>query len=557
MKVINKIAVATAGLALMSSSVFAQSLADAKKAIDAEQYQKAKSMLKNLTTTEASKDENFFYLGWVYVLQDYTDSAKAVFNKGISVNAKSALNYAGLAVVAHLDKDAGGESSNSAQAIANAGKGNAKPYVYLGKGYLLKTPVSANDANAAIAILTKGQAVNAKDPELFVTLGNAYRSQLKSNDAYGAYSTALSLDPKSPLANVAEGVLWSYANNFDDARKQYQAALAVDPNFGPAYREWAETTLREAHSDPKNAQAKMTEAAGYYTKYINLTDNSLESQMRYADFLISAQDYKTLQTVATNLSKSSGANLRVYRYLAVADYENKDYAGGLTAMNTWMTKADPKRILPIDYVYLGRLEIATGKDSVGLLDMKKAFAMDTTQIDMLADIAKAYYGMKKYEEAGDAYRVFTKKGRGVTLNDYFREGSAYYFAYDPKNPKADSLLTQADSAFSYIVAKTQPNPFAQALLYRARINDLKETDHNNIKGLAKPFYEQYIAAVLTKGTPADASGKKSLIEAYLYLGRYYQFVAKDQAKASENYAKAKEVDPTNPDVVSALKTAGK
>lgn len=556
MKVINKIAVATAGLALMSSSVFAQSLADAKKAIDAEQYQKAKSMLKNLTVTESSKDENFFYLGWVYVLQDYTDSAKAVFSKGISVNPKSALNYAGLAVVAHMDKDAGGESSNSAQAISNAGK-NDKPYVYLGKGYLLKNPVSPADANAAIAVLQKGQAINGKDPELLITLGNAYRSQLKSNDAYGAYSAALALDPKSPLANVAQGVLMSYANNFEVAVQQYQAALAVDPNFGPAYREWAETTLREAHNDPKNAQAKMTEAAGYYTKYINLTDNSLESQMRYADFLISAQDYKTLQTVAGNLSKSSGANLRVYRYLMVADYENKDYTGGIAAANTWMTKADPKRILPIDYVYLGRLEIATGKDSIGLNDMKKAFSMDTTQVDMLADIAKAYYGMKKYQEAGDAYRVFTKKGRGVTLNDYFREGSAYYFAYDPKNPKADSLLTQADSAFSYIVAKTQPNPFAQALLYRARINDLKEPDHNNIKGLAKPFYEQYVAAVSAKGMPTDASGKKSLIEAYLYLGRYYQFIAKDPAKASENYAKAKEVDPTNPDVVSALKSAGK
>jgi predicted negative regulator of RcsB-dependent stress response len=61
MKMISKIAKATLGLVFIgSSSVFAQSLADAKKAIDAEQYQKAKSMLKNLTVTQADKDENFF-----------------------------------------------------------------------------------------------------------------------------------------------------------------------------------------------------------------------------------------------------------------------------------------------------------------------------------------------------------------------------------------------------------------------------------------------------------------------------------------------------------------
>src|ERR1700743_1602005 len=105
MKLIIKITGAVLLLTLAGSATFAQSLDDAKKAIDAEQYQKAKLMLKNLTTTQANKDENFFYLGWVYLTQDYPDSAKATFNKGIAVNAKSALNYAGLGAVARLDKD--------------------------------------------------------------------------------------------------------------------------------------------------------------------------------------------------------------------------------------------------------------------------------------------------------------------------------------------------------------------------------------------------------------------------------------------------------------------
>jgi Flp pilus assembly protein TadD len=105
MKMINKIAVTGLGALLLGSSAFAQSLDDAKKAIDAEQYQKAKSMLKTLTNTQADKDENYFYLGWVYMKQDYTDSAKAAFTKGVNVNPKSALNYAGLGAVAHVEKD--------------------------------------------------------------------------------------------------------------------------------------------------------------------------------------------------------------------------------------------------------------------------------------------------------------------------------------------------------------------------------------------------------------------------------------------------------------------
>src|SRR6201747_2101983 len=105
MRTISKIASGVLGLVLVGSSVFAQSLADAKKAIDDEQYRKAKSMLKNLTTTQADKDENYFYLGWVYLKQDYADSAKAIFNKGLAVNSKSPLNMVGIGAVAHIEKD--------------------------------------------------------------------------------------------------------------------------------------------------------------------------------------------------------------------------------------------------------------------------------------------------------------------------------------------------------------------------------------------------------------------------------------------------------------------
>src|SRR5277367_6257943 len=98
MKMISKIAAAGLGLVVMGSSAYAQSLADAKKAISAEQFQKAKSLLKNLVTTESTKDENCFYLGWVYIKQDYPDSAKAVFMKGLNVNPNSALNEVGLGI---------------------------------------------------------------------------------------------------------------------------------------------------------------------------------------------------------------------------------------------------------------------------------------------------------------------------------------------------------------------------------------------------------------------------------------------------------------------------
>lgn len=542
-----------------SSSVFAQSLADAKKAIDAEQFQKAKSMLKNLTVTQPTKDENFFYLGWVYILQEYPDSAKAVFQKGIAVNPKSALNYAGLGAAAFVDKDRATATTNFNQAVTLAGK-DSKPYLYVGEAYMLNDvdgKVPAADANAAIAVLTKGKTVNPKDAEILVALGDALRTQSKNTEALGNYQAALEIDPKLAHAKVATGVIWKYANNFESSEAEFKAALAIDPNYGPAYREWAETDVRWAFADPKMASAKIKEATDQYKKYLSLTDLSIESRMRYADFLLLSGDFKTLQTEAAALASAANGNLKVYRYLAYAAYENKDYPAGVNAMNTWITKTDPKRIIPRDYVYLGRLQIKSNQDSLGIASLRKAIAMDTTQVDVYPEIAKTLYGQKKYVEAGDAYHVYTEKGRGVKLLDHFYEGFSYYYGYQDQyysNDKAvaakadTTLLAKADSAFSYVIQKSPTT--ADAYLYRARVNELKDKDRNNIVGYAKPFYEKYIELVNAKGGATTDKVKKEMAEALVYLANFAEFKEKDMAKTTDFYNKAKELDPTNKQVIA-------
>lgn len=88
-------------------------------------------------------------------------------------------------------------------------------------------------------------------------------------------------------------------------------------------------------------------------------------------------------------------------------------------------------------------------------------------------------------------------------------------------------------------------PVADIALFRARVNDLKEKDRNNIQGYAKPFYENFIELNLAKTTPLDARTKSNMVEAYDYLGAYYEFKEKDETKAADNYSKALAIDPTN------------
>jgi tetratricopeptide (TPR) repeat protein len=553
MKMIRKVVMSAGALVFIGSSVFAQSLADAQKAIDAEQYQKAKTMLKNLTTTQPTNADNYFYLGWVYLTQDYADSAKTQFEKGISINPKSALNYAGLGAVARVNKDQAGATTNFNQAITLAPKKDITPYLYVGKAYLLpvggSTTTTPADAAAAIDVLQKGKTANpkVKDAGVDVTIGFANLSQLKASDADNNFNDALADDPKYLPAYVAKGSLLRMAHNWDGAAEQFKAALAIDPNFGPAYREWAETDYRESVDNRSVASAKIKEAVDYYKKYLDLTDRSLESQLRYADFLLNAGDYATLQQVASDLAKYKNSNLRVYRYIGIAAFQNKDYTTGIDALNKFISEAGPGRLYYTDYLYLGRLQIASGKDTTaGIANLKKAVSMDSTKAEDIytTDIIPVYKVQKDYLNEGKSYEELINLSPGKAMvSEHYSEANYYYYAFF-KNTADSSVLVKADSALAFVERTMKDKPYAPEYLLRARIADLKDADFNNMKGLPKPYYEKYIE--LVSANPTD---KNALAEAYAYLGAYAEFHDKDDAKALEYFTKAKELNPANEQVI--------
>ncbi|RYZ86960.1 MAG: hypothetical protein EOP06_13525, partial [Proteobacteria bacterium] len=74
----------------------AQDVEQAKKAIDAEQYEKAKTMLKSVVQSKPTDGRAAFLLGKVYLKQDIEDSARVVFQKGITAKDDGNLNYIGL-----------------------------------------------------------------------------------------------------------------------------------------------------------------------------------------------------------------------------------------------------------------------------------------------------------------------------------------------------------------------------------------------------------------------------------------------------------------------------
>ena len=542
------IALATGLLLMGSTASFAQSLADAKKAIDAEQYQKATSMLKTLVSTQPKEGDNYFNLGKVYLLTDEIDSARAAFTNGIAAAPKNALNFVGLGQADLTQNNATNAKTNFDKAIELGAK-KYDTYLNIGRAYIDQKNV---DYALALPNLQKADELDSKDkdPETFLALADFYAMQRKNTEAYPQYLRALDINPNLYRANVQIGKMYKEAFAFPEAETEIKKVIAADPNYGPAYRELAEVQMQWSFIDAQNGPAKKAEALSNMRKYLDLTDQSFDSRLRYAQFLVYASDFATLENEVATLNAPDANNPKTFIVIRMRGYsavENKKFADGIKYMGELFARTqDASRIIGSDYLYLGKAQQATELDSLAFINIAKAVELDSTKVDALAEIAKKYYDAKRYNKAAEIYKkVVTANAKDPNIaTNYFYLGTASYFAYafderDGKNP-SKTVLVDADSAFSKVNALAPD--YETAYLYRARVN--KNLDEKvKPKGIAIPFYEKYIELVTVTKPEKAATAKAGLIEAYNNLGAYATDV--DNEKAKMYFRKTLELDPQN------------
>ena len=160
-----------------------------------------------------------------------------------------------------------------------------------------------------------------------------------------------------------------------------------------------------------------------------------------------------------------------------------------------------------DYKYQGLLMSKTGQDSLGIIELEKAIALDpAANCELNEEIAKVYLKTKKYDKSLEYFEKRALCTKPFTSQDYFDKGRAYF--YGPKK------FVEADSCFSKLIQAT-PN-YATAYFWRAKANI--QLDPKNEKWLAKPMYEMYISKVKPEDTDKN---KKDLVEANTYMGVYF------------------------------------
>lgn len=538
---------------------YGQDLDQAKKAIDAEQYEKAKTILKGLIQNKSDDGKNYFFLGDVYLTLSQSDSATTIFQKGITVKNNANWNYIGLGQIDLNNNNAAAADANFNLAIKNLKKRDYLEYMYIGKAY---TNSDNPNYQKAVASLNKAKAINPNDAEVFIAIGDAYHKAKNNNEAYVAYRNALDVDNSVLRAQIQMAVITKNARAFPEAVKDFNTIQSKNPNYGPVYRELAETYYLWANHDRKKYDEYTKKALDYYSKYMTLTDFSLDSRMRYADFLILSKDYKMLEVEANKMAQVDKVNPRILRYLGYSAYENGNYEASIKALQDFIEKVESKRVIGKDYLYLGLAKIAQASKEEGeintelfnqaVADIQKAADVDIEVTNELNAIGLKLFKEKKYTEASKIFEVAVLNPKSQNfLYDNFYLGYALYFEYASQTggeaEPDKTLLEKADVAFSKVI---EASPTTQdAHLYRARVNRL--LDSTESRQLMVTHYEEYIKVVTDKGADELAKAKVNVIEAYSYIGAYYGI--SDKAKAIENFEKALALDPNDKYVIDSLK----
>lgn len=556
------------GLSLLFFGVAtAQDVNEAKKAIDAEQYQKAKTILKSLVNSTPDDGKNYFLLGDVYLKQSEQDSAAIYFNKGKAAKNNPEYNTIGLG---HIDLDNGNAAAAQAKFDAvekDLRKKDVEQLIYIGRAYITS---EKPDYKKAIAVLNRAVAKDSKSAQAYLSLGDAYYGERDQNNAYPAYRTAGTLDSSLLRAKLQLGVITKNTRAaFPEAIKEFDGVIAANPNYGPVYRELAETYYLWANTEGGKYAEYTKKALEYYEKYMSLTDYSLNSRMRHADFLVLTRDWKALEAEAQAMQQLDKVNPKILRYLAYAAYENGNYEGSLTAMNDFLAKVEPKRIIGRDHLYLGLAKLATtvGKDDKdnniitdqakfdqAIVDLKKAIEMDPTLITEYNEVGKKLFAQKLYRPAAAVFEIGTTvPDNKNAFYDNFYLGYAIYYGHlnmSEEEQKTNIERLKTGSAAMDKVIELSPTS-QDAYLFKARLNQRIATNES-YAAMAKA-YDDYIRVVLEKGTEETSKDnvKKYLVEAYSNAGAYYKVT--DKAKATDYFNKALVLDPSDEYVKGELK----
>ena len=511
---------------LMYSSVQAQTLKDAIRLNENEQQEEANAMYQQLISKEPTNGVLYYYAGENMIDADNPDEASKYFQEGIKKDGAQPLLQVGNAELLLLKGQLNEAKTVLAGAVQSAPK-NALVHMEAGEALLR---YKAKDLIIAQQYIEQAAKLEPKNPEVYNLLGDVYSELNNGTQAANNYNKSLELDKAQVKPYLHKGQLYKRSMNYEGAIAEFESALILDPKFAPAYRE-----LGEAYY----LQRKIEKAKENYRKYLELSKNNSSARLRYASFLFYTENYKDALAELQQIPRPDSTNLGQMRLGAYLSLENNNLpaAEQMIAKVFDLTTQDTTKRITLDYVYYGKILSKGGNDSLGAQVVQRAYEMDTTRTELLAELGNIQMRAKKYPEAATWYQKRVNSGDKITTTDYYNLGRAYYLSKE---------YGKADSAFTKVT--TLQETWAPGWLWRGKASTGLDPDSK--QGLAKPYYERYIQ-MITADTANITKYQRDLVEANRYLA-YYYLVKKDCPQSTIYWKKVLELEPANEQAKDAL-----
>ena len=513
---------------LMVASVFGQTLQDAQRELDNENYFKAKQVLfKLLHDGTSNKSEVAYYLGNAYLKSDDADSAKLFYKMVFDPDTKSPMSYVAKGRIALLQKNSNDAKTNFDQALRGSKYKNANIYFEIGDAYFRPNII---DLQAAISNLKSALDLDPKNTSIMLELGDAYLENSATDpqgggQAMNQYQNARGVNSNLSIAWIKEGRLDMRGQIYDQAIDAFKKALAIDQNYPIVHKE-----LGEAYYWTKQYDKMIDE----FQKYVALSPGDSKARVALLEMLFRNKAYDKVAEEAGKGLKSDPNNVDYLRFQMYSNFELKRYKEGSDAANTLFAVPGIKP-KPRDYIYGARLAGQVGDTARAFNYFKIAIGNDSSNCDLVGEYAKILYGAKHYADAINQYNAKKARCGDLKALDYYYIGRASLLLDDSLG---------ADTAFGSFIAKSPTTPDGYYWRARTNLKIGKFEDYNSL-----PYYSDYIRLA----EPTAASHKDNMIESYQYLGVYYLEKVKDKAKAKEYLQKALELDPNDPNTIEFLK----
>ena len=331
-------------------------LVNAESAMDKQDWSAAERALKELTSGKEYVARAWFDLGYVYHATGRRTDAIAAYRNAVAADPKvfeSNLNL-GLLLIGNNNSEAAKylKAATTLKPSVHPERQMARAWFGLGRALASSDPAAAEDA------LKKGLALDPKDVDAHLELGelrgqgkdwagaekefaaaaeidpkstdaqamlaNAYMQQKKLPEAEASLRKFLAANPESANAHLQLGRVLVAQQHYDEAQEQFQKVLEINPGDGDALSETASLAIeRKKYPEAEAASRKLLEKNPQDAQLHHILGSALMHQKKWKD-----AEAELLKAV--NLKPDFGS---AYGDLALVFSEQQNYPAALKALD--------------------------------------------------------------------------------------------------------------------------------------------------------------------------------------------------------------------------------